>query len=1081
MPGQTACPTPRELEDFGMGKLPDTVVSAIAAHLDSCLACRQAVDELPTDSFLRQAKLANWRAGPTRPFQPEPNATTGDNPTTSAFTARPIGSERYALGDEIARGGMGVVHRATDTILGREVAVKVLQDRFAAESGVARRFADEARITAQLQHPGIPPIHDLGTLPDGRPFLAMKLIKGKTLDQLLRQRAESAADRGQLIAVFEQVCQAVGYAHAHDVIHRDLKPANVMVGAFGEVQIMDWGLAKVLTAGCPATGEMADQLATMAETAIRPSGDPEGATQAGSVLGTPAYMPPEQAIGAIDQIDKRSDVFGLGAVLCTILTGQPPYVGSDAESTRQLAARAKTDEALSRLNGCGAEPDLVALCKRCLAVEKNDRPADAGEVARAVAALRTAAEERARRAELDRVKADGERKRRRIWLGSAAALTLAAVGGLSAVLAVQRQANAELADEQAKVEARFDLAQKAIATFHTGVSEDMLLKNDQFKELRNKLLKEPARFYADLEKLLADKTDTRSRKLLASSYDELGKLTSLIGDKTEALVVNRKALALRRELAAAPGADVEARLDLAASLRAVGSDLYESDVAGALLLFKEMRDVAEALVAEAPSGRTRACLSRSYRGIGVELMGHGKLAQALEAFQKARDVYQKEDLDNPKYLADLADCHWFIGNMLSLMGKDAEAMPCWEKSRDIQQKLVDADPDNTDFLYALALSHNNIGLALLKPAEALTAFQKARYIQQKVVALHPAVTDFQRYLAIYCNNTARSFVFLGKPAEALRASEQSRDIQQKLVDVNPAGDMLQSELAFYSDMVGDALTRTGKPVDALHAHEKARDIHQKLVDAHPLDDEFQRALAGSCSAIGTVLYRTGKPAEALQAYRRALDIQQRLCDAKPANHADPTSPARAPSWFEAEMLIESDPARNQQIQASIQYLTGRVLAHEGRFEEAFALLNKAQNLYQQLIQADPKNARYVLRLGYSHAFRGAAHVRAGHPAEAAADLRRAVELWAGYKNPDGEDHFERARALALLAGLGSNAKSGVTKSESATFAGQAVTAVRDSLHAGWVDTGQLNEADFDSIRRRPDLQKVLKELEAKRP
>ena len=136
---------------------------------------------------------------------------------------------RYLLGEEIARGGLGIIYRATDTVLGREVAVKVLQSKYAPDSGTARRFADEARITGQMQHPNIPAVHDLGVLPDGRPFLAMKLIKGETLADLLNRPADAAEDRGRLVAAFEQVCQAVGYAHAHDVIHRDLKPANVML------------------------------------------------------------------------------------------------------------------------------------------------------------------------------------------------------------------------------------------------------------------------------------------------------------------------------------------------------------------------------------------------------------------------------------------------------------------------------------------------------------------------------------------------------------------------------------------------------------------------------------------------------------------------------------------------------------------------------------------------------------------------------------------------------------------------------------------------------------------------------------
>src|SRR5262245_11913072 len=154
----------------------------------------------------------------------------------------------YELLGEVGCGGMGIVYRARDLSLDRDVAVKLLQDRYPADSPIARRFTDEARITAQLQHPGVPAVHQVGALADGRPFLAMKLIKGRTLAALLGERPDTAADPGRFVATFEQVCQAVGYAHAHNVIHRDLKPSNVMVGAFGEVQVMDWGLAKVLTA-----------------------------------------------------------------------------------------------------------------------------------------------------------------------------------------------------------------------------------------------------------------------------------------------------------------------------------------------------------------------------------------------------------------------------------------------------------------------------------------------------------------------------------------------------------------------------------------------------------------------------------------------------------------------------------------------------------------------------------------------------------------------------------------------------------------------------------------------------------------
>ncbi len=337
-----------------------------------------------------------------------PHAAADLGETRSGSGSPRVSAGRYELDEEIARGGMGIVYRARDLVLDREVGLKTLLHVPARGNVIAKRFRDEARITGQLQHPNIPPVHDLGTLPDGRPFLAMKFMKGRTLDALLKARIDPANEPGRYLAIFEQIAQGVAYAHAHRVVHRDLKPLNVMVGAFGEVQVMDWGLAKVL-ADASAKTLPTSETETYALTEIRSVRDASEATRDGSVFGTPAYMPREQAIGAVDQIDTRSDVFSLGGILCTILTSRPPYVGANAETTRQLAASAKLDSALARLDACGAEPELIALCKRCLSPERDDRPDDAGAVAKAVAALRAEAERRARQAELDRVKAEGER------------------------------------------------------------------------------------------------------------------------------------------------------------------------------------------------------------------------------------------------------------------------------------------------------------------------------------------------------------------------------------------------------------------------------------------------------------------------------------------------------------------------------------------------------------------------------------------------------------------------------------------------------------------------------------------------
>jgi serine/threonine protein kinase len=351
--------------------------------------------------------------------------------------------DRYQLQGEIARGGMGAVLRGRDVDLGRDLAIKVLLEKHAQRVDVRRRFIEEAQIGGQLQHPGVVPVYDIGRFGE-RPFFTMKLVKGQTLAHLLAERADYTLDRPRFLGIALQVAQALAYAHAKGVIHRDLKPANIMVGAFGEVQVMDWGLAKVLAEGGIADEAKASREhqppedATQIRTA-RSSGSGVGTeTEAGSLLGTPAYMPPEQATGEVARLDRRADVFGLGAILCEILTGMPPYVGRSSEEVRRKAANGDLADATARLDGCGADQELVALTKACLSPEAIDRPKDAQAVADTLTAYLDSVQDRLHEAELAeaeaRAKASEEVKRRRLTLALAAtvllALSLAGGGGL---------------------------------------------------------------------------------------------------------------------------------------------------------------------------------------------------------------------------------------------------------------------------------------------------------------------------------------------------------------------------------------------------------------------------------------------------------------------------------------------------------------------------------------------------------------------------------------------------------------------------------------------------------------------------
>jgi serine/threonine protein kinase len=270
-----------------------------------------------------------------------------------------LSGTRYQLRERVARGGMGVVYAALDQTLDRRVALKVL-DSPAANGDLARRLHREARVLALLEHPGIVPVHDVGTLSDGRVFYTMKFVEGQRLDKHI-EAVTTLPDR---LRLFLRICDAVAFAHARGVLHRDLKPANVMVGAFGEVLVLDWGLAKILRQQSAGVTEE-DPEATIISTP-NPGDASAEATQEtqvtgqGTVLGTPGYMSPEQARGDVAHVNERSDIFSLGAVL-RFLCAPPAAAANHAAAQRQ-------------------DKSLAAICAKATANDPAQRYASVSEL-----------------------------------------------------------------------------------------------------------------------------------------------------------------------------------------------------------------------------------------------------------------------------------------------------------------------------------------------------------------------------------------------------------------------------------------------------------------------------------------------------------------------------------------------------------------------------------------------------------------------------------------------------------------------------------------------------------------------------
>ncbi len=478
----------------------------------------------------------------------------------SPTTPRPA-SVRYDFVERIGRGGNGDVWRVYDRESQRTLAIKVLNGRSLGDESAVVRLNREAIVTGKLQHPGIPPIYDRGRLADGTPYFSMKLIGGETFASIL-QDVDDRQRMQRCLGIFENLSQTVAYAHSHGVVHRDLKPQNVMVGAFGEVQVMDWGMAKRISPDgadgkdCSVDG---DRQVVCETRRVDPGRSPSGGrsesmtdtwrssddeswnelsrtlTMAGDVMGTPAYMSPEQARGETDTLDHRTDVFTLGVILFEILTATRLHGESSVAETIFRTASGRFDDVRERLAESDTPEDLAALCEQCLQLDPAARPDDATQVADAITSHLETAEQRARQAEIRSreatVRVSEDRKRRR--LQTRMAVLVATVSLVGAAIAAWQwraatEANAKTADALTLADQRFEDAQRVVDNFLTDVADEqgLLATLPGAQPVRLKMLQQARQYY---EEFLAQADDDPTLQFkVAQAYKRMGEIEMIV-------------------------------------------------------------------------------------------------------------------------------------------------------------------------------------------------------------------------------------------------------------------------------------------------------------------------------------------------------------------------------------------------------------------------------------------------------------------------------------------------------------------------------------------------------------------------